>query len=163
DILAEMIRPLGDAHTTIDGPGNKSFVGKRPGTRDENDISRHTATNTIDDYLRRTMHVSDIQTFANDRIAYADLPDGRGYLRVTSFEDYDSDHNRYTDNSAALNAALGAILTPARTANWRGLIVDARFNTGGDDALGLQLAAWLTNTPYLAYTKQARDDPTNAN
>lgn len=163
DILTEMIRPLGDAHTTLDGPGHQSFVGKRPGTRDESDVSRHTATKAVDDYLRHTMQVSDIQTFANDRIAYADLPDGRGYLRVTSFEDYDSDHNHYPENSEALDAALAAIFTPERTASWRALIVDVRFNTGGDDALGLQLAGRLTNTPYLAYTKQARDDPNNPN
>lgn len=74
---------------------------------------------------------------------------------------HDSGHNGYPDNSQALGAALDAIFTPSRIANWRGLVIDDRFNTGGDDALGLQLAARLTNTAYLAYTKQARDDPTN--
>ena len=41
----------------------------------------------------------------------------------------------------------------------RSLIIDVRLNSGGDDPLALQVAARLTDTPYVAYTKQPRNDP----
>jgi hypothetical protein len=158
-ILVEMIKPLGDAHTEIDGPDDDSFSGKRPGTRDEGNVSRKDATSDVDEHLRQDLGVADIQNFANGRISYADLPGGMGYVRITGFESYGGDHNVFVDNSAVLAKALDAIFTRSRVNAWRGLIIDVSFNTGGDDALGLQVASRLTNTAYTAYSKQARNDP----
>jgi hypothetical protein len=157
-ILVDMIEPLGDGHAVIDA-GDESFAGKRPGTRDEDDVSRRDATDAVDAHLRQDLGVSDIQSFANNRIAYADLPGGLGYLRLTSFDEYDPHDNRFPANSAVLARTLDSIFTQARINAWRGLIIDVRFNTGGDDELGLQLASRLTDTPYTAYTKQARNNP----
>jgi hypothetical protein len=158
-IFVDMIAPLGDAHAFIQGPDDDSYAPKRPGTRDEDDVSRKDATRAVDNHLRQDMGVTNIQNFANGRISYTDLPGGRGYLRITSFEAYGGAHNEFVDNAAILADALNAIFTPARVTSWRGLIIDVRFNTGGDDQLGLQVASRLTNTSYLAYSKQARTDP----
>jgi peptidase S41-like protein/tricorn protease-like protein len=158
-IFVDMIKPLGDAHAVIEGPDDHSYSPKRPGTRDERDVSRRDATRAVDDHLRQDMGVTEIQNFANGRISYADLPGGRGYLRITSFDNYGGTHNKFVDNSAVLRDALNAIFTPDRVSSWRGLIIDAGFNTGGDDELALQVASRLTNTSYLAYSKQARNDP----
>jgi C-terminal processing protease CtpA/Prc len=158
-ILTEMTAPLGDAHTSLEGPGDKSFNGLRPGTRDEDTVSRRAATTAVDTHLREDLGVTDIASYANGKIAYADLPDGRGYLRITAFDHYVDSDNSPLRNRAELARALDKIFTRSHVDSWRGLIIDVRFNTGGDDALGLQVAGRLTDTAYTAYSKQARNDP----
>lgn len=160
-ILTDMIRPLGDAHTSIDGPDDMSFAGKRLGTRDEGQVSRQDADSAVDNHLKQDLGVTNIQTFANNRIAYADLPDGRGYLRITAFEGYGGEDGEYEDSMQELQQVLDTVFTQQRVSSWRGLIIDVRFNTGGDDALGLQIASRVTNSPYVAYTKQPRNNPTD--
>ncbi|MCX5293588.1 S41 family peptidase [Streptomyces sp. NBC_00183] len=44
-----------------------------------------------------------------------------------------------------------------------GLIIDLRVNGGGSDALGVHIAGRLTDTPYVAYAKRARNDPVDPN
>jgi Peptidase family S41/Tricorn protease C1 domain len=158
-ILVEMIKPLDDSHAYLEGPGGNSYAGKRPGTRDEDEVSRKDATNAVDQHLSQDLGVTDIQNYADGKISYADLPGGRGYLRLTAFESYGGDQNIFVANSAILAKALDSIFTPDRIKSWHELIIDVSFNTGGDDELGLQLASRLTNTAYLAYSKQARNDP----
>jgi len=157
--LVAMIAPLGDAHTSIGCPGHHSFSGKRPDTRDENDVSRKAATKAVDAHLHDDLGVQRILSFANGKIAYADLPDGRGYLRLTAFENLSRDRNSPYPNGTAMTQALDAIFTAERVKSWRELVIDLRWNSGGDDPLGIQLAGRLTDAPYTAYTKQARTDP----
>jgi hypothetical protein len=158
-VLEEMIRPLGDMHTSISGDDGE-FEGARPGTRD---LSSRAITTAVDNHLRQNLGVTAIQTFADGNIAYADLPSARGYLRVSSFDEYNEDDSSYRGNKAELDRALAAVFTPERVAAWRGLVIDVRNNPGGDDALALQVAGRLTDTPHLAYTKQARNDPADPN
>jgi hypothetical protein len=157
-ILEEMIRPLGDMHTSIAGDDGE-FEGSRPGTRD---LSSRAVTTAVDNHLRQNLGVTAIQTFAGGKIAYADLPGARGYLRINSFEEYRED-DTYLANKVELDRALTAVFTPERVAAWQGLVIDVRNNPGGDDALALQVAGRLTDSPYLAYTKQARNDPADPN
>jgi len=99
--------------------------------------------------------------FAAGRITYADLPDGGpGYLRVSGFGGYTTaDHGSYAANLAELDKALDTVLTTERTRRLPGLIIDVRINGGGSDALGIHLAERLTDRPYVAYAKRARNDP----
>jgi hypothetical protein len=158
-ILVDAVEPLGDAHVCVQAQDDRSFCGKRSGTRDDADVSRRAATTAIDSYLREHLGVRDIQTLADGKIAYADLPDGRGYLRVTAFQDYGTDDRSPYPDGAAMNEALASVFTPAHVRAWRGLVIDVRWNDGGDDALALQLAGRLTNSAYVGYTKAARVDP----
>jgi C-terminal processing protease CtpA/Prc len=103
-------------------------------------------------------------SYANDRIGYADLPGRIGYLRVIAFLGF-GNVPEYQAELNTLNQALDQILTAGRTSGpgkLRGLIVDLRLNGGGSDQLGLDLAARLTDRPYFAYYKRARNDPSNA-
>jgi Peptidase family S41/Tricorn protease C1 domain len=154
-ILRAMIEPLGDVHTSITGPDDQEFSGLRPGTPTLSDRAVGTA---VDKHLR-THDATQLQSFAQKNIVYADLPDGRGYLRINSFADYRDDDHSYAGDSAELTRALDAVFTPQRVAALRHLIIDVRLNSGGHDALVLQVAARLTDTPYVAFTKQARNDP----
>jgi C-terminal processing protease CtpA/Prc len=51
------------------------------------------------------------------------------------------------------------VFTAERVAGWRMLIIDLRNNPGGEDQLGVNISARLTDRPYTAYTKAARNDP----
>jgi C-terminal processing protease CtpA/Prc len=55
-----------------------------------------------------------------------------------------------------LNHALDEILGEATL---RALVIDVRMSFGGDDQLGLAIAARLTTKGYMAYAIQARSDP----
>jgi hypothetical protein len=156
-ILRQMIAPLGDVHTTVDASHGREFDGLRPGTPD---LSDHAALAAVDDHLS-ALGATNRLSFARGHLVYADLPGGRGYLRITSFENFDADDDSYQASSAVLGQALDQIFTAGRASGLRKLIVDVRLNDGGDDALGLQVAARLTDVPYLAFSKAPRNDPTN--
>jgi hypothetical protein len=158
-ILVQMVEPLGDAHVCVGGPDNKSMCGTRSGTRRDVDVPRREATAVVDTYLYDDLGVSDIDTFANERIAYADLPGGYGYLRITGFQNFGGDDADPYPDGAAMSEALAAVFTQARVSAWHGLVIDVRWNEGGDDQLALQVAGRLTDSPYAAYTKAARVDP----
>ncbi|MDQ4031725.1 MAG: S41 family peptidase [Actinomycetota bacterium] len=154
-ILRAMIEPLGDNHTSINGPDDQEFTGLRPGTRE---LSNRTVRTAVDNHLR-ALGATQLQSFAREKIVYADLPDGRGYLRISAFAGYRQDDRSYVASSAELARTLDTVFTPQRVATLRSLIIDVRLNSGGDDALGLQVAARLTDSPYVAFTKQPRNDP----
>jgi hypothetical protein len=178
-ILRSMIAPLHDAHAQLDGPNGQKFSGWRPGTpvapgfseQDQgergSDPDGFKFRDAIDARLK-ALGASEVQHFAQGKLAYADLPNATGYLRVSSFENYagddpfptlDNDDSSYQASRDTLKQALDTIFTAARVASLRRLIIDVRDNDGGDDPLGLQIAARLTARPYLAYRKRQRDDP----
>ncbi|MFG2998255.1 S41 family peptidase [Streptomyces sp. NPDC048340] len=155
-VLKDMLAPLHDAHVSLRGSG-MSFAEARPGTT--------VPGPTLDARVKAYVQEVDLagrapQEFARGRISYADLPDGRGYLRLSGFSGYtDGD---FASESAELDRALDTVFTAERTARLRGLVIDLRINGGGHDALGLQLAARLTDHPYFAYAKRVRNDPADA-
>jgi hypothetical protein len=155
-VLRAMIEPFGDAHTGIRTPGNQ-FVGHRPGTT----FPDETLEAKVRPFIEDRDLGKPLEDFGNHRIGYADLPGRIGYLRIIAFAGYTED-GTWAGDSAEFDRAMDAVLTPARTsgpAALRGLVIDLRINGGGHDELGLRLASRLTATPYLAYVKQARNDP----
>jgi C-terminal processing protease CtpA/Prc len=79
-----------------------------------------------------------------------------GYLRLRSFSDYHTD-GTFESGLAALDSALDQIF--AEAGSWSGLVIDVRINNGGADPYGLAIAGRLTSREYLAYAKEARNDP----
>lgn len=157
-ILSAMIAPLNDAHTIL-SDGQTVVYHSRPGTV----LPLPAYDQRIKDYIRHRDVTTGWQDFANGKISYADLPGSLGYLRISGFAGYTA-ADTYASNSAELQRTLDTILTPARTQGpgaLKGLIIDVRVNSGGSDALGLQVAARLTGRPYIAYAKRTRDDPGN--
>ncbi|MFE4396692.1 MULTISPECIES: S41 family peptidase [Streptomycetaceae] len=154
DVFTDMLGPLGDAHTglarVVDGHAKEVFGGQRP-----------DSTVQTPELTARALQASAAQLtgpeqqFAGGRLGVGRLPDGLGYLRVSSFDGYtDGDFRSQVDE---LDRALDAVLAgPDRPT---GLVVDVRLNGGGSDALGLHIAARLTDRPYVAYRKVARNDP----
>ncbi|GHC74710.1 S41 family peptidase [Streptomyces cinnamoneus] len=160
-ILAEMIEPLHDGHTFVKGGVGDDYGRYFAGHREDTTIPDGTLMKRIDEAIAGNLDGAVPHRWGKGRIAYADLPDGTGYLRVTGFVNY-TDEKTYEADSAELDRALDEVFTKARTAGpkaLRGLVLDLRFNGGGSDRLGLRIAERLTSRPYTAYLKHARNDP----
>ncbi|GAB2575856.1 S41 family peptidase [Kribbella endophytica] len=161
DLLVTMIKPLGDAHTALRTPDGKAFPGVRPGTvLPDEDLEAK-----IRPYIEQTaLKGVEFTSYANERIGYADLPGRIGYLRVIAFLGYGNIPD-YNAELKTLTETLDTILTKDRTTGpnkLKGLVVDLRLNGGGSDQLALDVAARLTDRPYFAYFKRARNNPYDA-
>ncbi len=156
NIFADMIGPLGDAHTNIAVGGSVVFQAGRPG-------SPVSSFGEFVPFLQRVMASTaeylgvELETWGNGLIAYADLPGGIGYLRFAAFHGF-SETGRIDDEHIQLVKALDEILTSDRVATMKGLVIDLRVNGGGFDELALSLAGRLTDVAYAAYSKRARND-----
>lgn len=161
DIFSRMVRPLYDAHVAVQD-GDRVFAEGRPGTE--------VPGEQLDARVKKFIVARDLanapyrRDFANGRITYADLAGGGrlGYLRISGFGGYLADEKAsYAAQLAELDRALNTVLTPERARHLHGLIIDLRINGGGSDALGIHIAERLTDSPYVAYTKRARNDRAN--
>ncbi|MEU9116187.1 S41 family peptidase [Streptomyces sp. NPDC048483] len=159
-VLRTMIEPLHDAHTSIDAGPDRHYAGKRPGTVLPTPESTARIATAIAAHLGPGVTQ---RHWADGKLSYADLPGRIGYFRITQFTDY-TEKGDYAGDVAVLDRALNSVFTKARTHGptaLRGLIVDVRLNGGGADPLGLRIASRLTDRPYLAYTKRARNNPSD--
>ena len=150
-ILAGMIQPFGDAHTSINAPDiGMSFHGFRLGIlRSPKSVLRVT-----DKYLN-----GPVQRFCEDQVQYSHLNETTGYLRILSFSDF-SPAGDFASGLAELENALDTIFSDP---NLKALVIDVRINSGGSDPYGLAIASRLATREYLAYTKVARADPDDRN
>jgi peptidase S41-like protein/tricorn protease-like protein len=153
DLLESMIEPLHDEHTFLEARDiHRGYQGERPGTHLLTDSEKRTTVDIIEKkYLQ-----GPLRSWCEGHLQYARLKQGGGYLRVDSFMGYVREGG-FDAAAGALATALDEILRDAAKLN--SLIIDARLNGGGDDPLGLELAARLTQHPYVAYVKRARNDP----
>jgi carboxyl-terminal processing protease len=101
-----------------------------------------------DHYLGKTA-----QSAANGLVVWGKIGD-LGYLRVDAESGY-AEEDGYLAEAPVLSAALDKAL--AQFAGARAVILDLRFNLGGNDGHGLAIAGRFTTRPYTAYTKYARD------
>lgn len=155
-ILVGLLEPLGDAHTALGrkrpgGGYDGVFGGRRPGTAEPTDEVREQAARAVAAQL-----LAPEQPFGRGLLGVGELPGGIGYLRVSAFDGYVED-GPYQDHAAELDKALDVLLAHPERLN--GVVVDLRLNGGGSDELGLRIAARLTDRPFLAYRKVARNDP----
>ncbi|MFF3209862.1 S41 family peptidase [Streptomyces sp. NPDC002886] len=157
-VFEEMLAPLHDAHVRLSDGADRFFGEGRPGT----------TIPTLELETRVKAYIQEVdlggrapREFAQGRISYADLPDGRGYLRLSGFGGY-TESGDFASESAELDRVLNTVFTAERTGRLRGLVIDLRINGGGSDELGLRLAGRLTDRPYFAYAKRVRNDPADA-
>lgn len=155
-VFGEMVEPLHDAHVAVQD-GERIFAQVRPGTvGPSGELDAEVKKFIVERDLKDARNLQD---FADGRITYADLPGGQGYLRISGFGGYAGEGAPYAAQSAELDRALNTVLGKERPQRLKGLIIDLRINGGGSDALGIHIAERLTDTPYAAYAKRARNDP----
>lgn len=161
-VFKALLLPLSDIHTGIDTPPklNLHFESSfRPGSDRvlAGDIDRFAKQGRRE--LAAVTHRAHLQgplrTFCRGQWQYGLTRDGIGYLSILAFGDY-SWREGFKHNLHALNRALDRILG---NPSLRALVIDVRLSFGGDDRLGLAIAARLTAQPFLAYSIQARSHP----
>jgi hypothetical protein len=151
-ILVGLIAPLEDAHTGLSAESlKKQYQGSRKSPAWVEKSERDAA------YALATHHLTGpLQSFCEGQIEFGMLEPDVGYLRIRSFYGYTKDGS-FESGLTALEAALDTIF--ASPSSLRGLVIDVRWNGGGMDRYGLAIAARLTDKEYIAYAKQARNDP----
>jgi len=155
DILSGMISPLQDAHSNIGARSiSKGFGGVRKSpsflaTPDE----RNAGYSLVSAHL-----TTPLQKFCEGRVEFGMLGSDIGYLRIRGFAGYSKD-GAFETGLVNLEGGLDTAFANATT--WKGLVIDVRLNGGGADPYGIAIARRLTATPYTAYVKQARSDPTD--
>ncbi len=153
-ILSAMIEPLHDAHTSLQAPDLKrSFHGKKPGTLY---LTQPERQKTIDIIQKRYLQGA-LRSWCNGHVRYARLNKGAGYLRIDAFAGYKG--GRFDEGANALDEALDVAMADAQ--QLQSLVIDVRLNGGGDDPYGVQVAGRLTDKPYVAFVKRARNDAEN--
>ena len=160
DILERMIRPFGDAHTSLAAPEIKRrFQTLRPGTDRVVKAFGSSGVDTLLGVTDRAYIKTPLRRFCNDQIQYGHLDETTGYLRILSFSNY-ATQGGFAAGLAGLEAALDDIFSDRALA---ALVIDVRVNFGGADPYALAIASRLATTEYLAYTKEARADPIDRN
>jgi hypothetical protein len=155
DIFSAMIEPLHDAHTFIGaGSIHRNFHGKRPGTLL---LTEDDKRKTIEIIEQRYLEAP-LKSWCNGHVRYGRLKANAGYLRINAFAGY-TPGGHFEDGARALDEALDAAIKDA--SQTRGLVIDVRINGGGDDPYGVQIAGRLTDKPYVAFVKRARNDAVN--
>ena len=62
-----------------------------------------------------------VRLYASGMISSADLPDGRGYLRINTFDGYRKDDRSSAASSAELARVLDSVFTERSVRSMRGL------------------------------------------
>jgi hypothetical protein len=153
DTFRAMVEPLGDAHVSVRGIGTgKVLHAMRPNSHVADDKTARRAKEIIEsNYLH-----GKLRSWCNGQVSYGLLPDAIGYLRIISFNGY-SNRPDFESTITALDKALDEALQDSD--KLRGLIVDVRINHGGSDVLGAAVASRFATKEYLAFAKEARNDP----
>jgi prepilin-type processing-associated H-X9-DG protein len=153
-IFQEMISPLHDAHTFLQGGSlKKDFWGYRAesGPLDPKDFTR------VEEIIATKYLRGPLRTWCQGNVSFGLLDGGVGYLRITAFGHY---ARRFDADGPALEVALDEALKGAE--RLKGLVIDVRKNDGGSDVHGVAVAARLTSREYLAYSTKARIDPSDS-
>ena len=144
-ILVEMVEPLEDAH-----------VGIEAGERQQNHRG-YALTDKRDAVWRlvRRKYLAGNYTTQLEWLQHGWLNGRTAYLRVrtmTAFSLYD--RMPVTAEVALVEAAMSQVIADLHTAEK--LIIDVRFNTGGDDMLARTIAGFFADEARPAYSKRAR-------
>jgi hypothetical protein len=151
-VLEAMIAPFEDAHTFLRADSlDRRFSGSRKSPSWVERSERERAYGMVAKHL-----AGPLRSFCEGQLEFGMLEQNVGYLRLRSFSDYHTD-GTFESGLAALDSALDQIF--AEAGSWSGLVIDVRINNGGADPYGLAIAGRLTSREYLAYAKEARNDP----
>lgn len=94
-VLRDMVAPLNDAHVVVSAGDTGFFGAGRPGTV----IPSPQLDQQVKELVQRRDLQQPLTEYANGRVSYADLPQGYGYLRVSSFSGYTADRTFAADRA----------------------------------------------------------------
>lgn len=163
--LRDMVAPFQNAHISIGAGSSLRYHGYRP----ESEIGRafqQSQPPLIGDLIKKERQQTKkiieskyaegpLRSYCNDQVFFGMLKGKVGYLRMVSFSNY-AKSGGFPAESQALDAALDDIFKASN--DMKGLVIDVRLNTGGEDPLGVTIASRLTEARYLAYSKIIRNN-----
>jgi carboxyl-terminal processing protease len=167
-VLVNMFSTLDDRHITLNRPGSDEYrSGLGPVVTkiisDYDKLPANKRTGYFDYVLKRLAPhkqlIADrylsgtVQKAANDQLIWGKIGN-IGYLRVDS-ESYYSDEDSYIAGAKVRETALDKAFKDF--VGTKAVILDLRFNMGGNDGHGLAIAGRFTDRAYTAYQKYARD------
>ncbi len=130
-VLCDMIDPLDDGHTSISGSGKRFNSGSRPEWfKSISEFRKVIQTKYLNDLVKKE---------GNGKIEYGRISDAIGYISIREMDGYNPD-------------VIDPILK--EFGNLSRIIIDVRFNGGGEDNISLALASRFTNIKRLAYSKE---------
>jgi carboxyl-terminal processing protease len=162
EIFSRMLAALNDRHVDLVAAG-RSFNGGRRGALYESWVAENSvadsqtaadqyrktvSTFVVDDVLRRK-----VQHGANGILTWGWAAPGVGYVNVTAMYTGLASATPLPTQIALIDEAMTRVI--AELGRAKALIVDARFSTGGYDAVALRIIGYLTHERRLAFTKKA--------
>ena len=159
DVLTAMMAPLRDIHVTMtngDQRWSQNRLGRATTPDPDGIIPNGRALQAgLLDWLRGTqspLRQAPVVS-AGGYLVHGMTGSGTCYLAVLEMTDYAGDDRSDPENGAVLETALDQVATDCAGAS--AIIVDLRYNPGGDDRHGIAIAARIARQPYVAYTKRA--------
>lgn len=152
--LAEFMVRLGDGHTTFDDLDlQPDLTGFGVDGVDDIEAVEALMNEALDAALAG---LADAQVDATGSVAWGTLDSGTGYLLLTQFFGLTADGNARTERDALVAALDQAI---ADLADVESLVIDLRFNEGGDEDLAVSAAGYFVDAPTEAYRKWPYAEP----
>lgn len=163
DILTEMISLLDDRHVSLEGDDYPRRYSGHPGTlqkllQKELPAGQHANRDAViaiarsvvaEHYLR-----SSIRDAIGGQFTWGWAAEGIGYFSVDAMAGYiDDDEASLRDSLRLVDQTMDQVIRDLKDA--KGIIVDARWNGGGEDSNALHIAGHFTNQQLLAFTKRA--------
>ena len=166
--LTQIIDLLNDRHVSLQGQGFPRRYSGRPGTLAnllQNRLPEgEEATRTkviaaikpiiVEHYLKASS-----KSAVDGQFTWGWAADGIGYFSIDSMDGYVSGEDvTLRDSLRLVDDIMDRVIRDLRGA--KGIIVDARWNGGGEDSNALQIAGHFTDQQLLAFTKRARNGDT---
>jgi hypothetical protein len=162
ETFSQVLAALNDGHVGLQADG-RSFSSGRRGALYESWAAESSvpASQTAADQFRKTVStfvVDDVlgrkaQHGANDILTWGWAAPGVGYVNVAAMYTSSEEVTPLPTQIALVDEAMTRVI--AELGRAKALIVDARFSTGGYDAVALRIIGYLTHERRLAFTKKA--------
>lgn len=160
ETLAALAASLDDPHVSIEA-GKKSFDPDKidaPGLGPDGAAwSRRTLRVSLRDYLQGAeTPLAAPAVFAGERrVLYGKTKSGFGYVAILAQGGWGAGQTEETPQAEHIRTAAAATDEILRAlAGAPGIIVDVRANSGGYDAMSLEIAARFADAPRLAWRKK---------
>lgn len=161
EVFCEMVKPLHDSHVTITAAGDKRFSASRP-SRVLQEVSTREARRKIYPMMDSTLArkgFGPLQEMGKksrgQSLFQYSSNEQYGYLRLTRC---------YSSLIPVVNAPWQGLFTQYQLdkilssfEDKEALILDIRFNHGGDDSFSFNLAGRFTEKKYVGYHRQSRN------
>lgn len=163
--LETLVRPLNDDHVAIDA-GKRSYdpdTVNAPGVSPDGEAwSWRTLRASLRDYLQgsETPLSAPATLTANRRVLFGRMDDGIGYIAILAeggWAEGQTDDVAAAEHTETAANVMDEILNAL--GDVRGVVVDLRANSGGFDAVAMEVTSRFADERRLAFRKGTRNAP----